>query len=744
MSNHALQDFRGRKCGATGANRPTAAVRLALRARPVDTQPRAQQNKVIWMRLLSGAVGVFGLLAAFAAFRLGDSFLYLVAVAALLCALTTAASARISAFMKIFVAIFSTETILFGLAVLLLHAGLWHDKLKNFTPPDSLPLTVAMFSILVYVVARLNVMREPLRIADLYFTQGDAGSARVWPFGAYTALERRIAIAMISTLVVINQAQVAIMVRLSFFNRDWFNAIQAKDAPTFWSLLFWVFTPWAFVYVASAIIEFVLQSMLVIRWRRWLTDFYVSHWLGHHAHYRMSLAGGAADNPDQRIAEDVNRFIIGGGDGEGIYSYSILLISTLSSLVSFSIVLWELSGNYAIPGTDIVIPGLLFWVALVYAVFGTLVTHFIGRSLVGMYFERQRVEADFRFSLARLREYAEQVALLSGERAEQSALGGKFGAVIANYLRIVAQRKKLMAFTATYGQISPIIPYIFTAPFYFAGKIQLGVMTQTAGAFGRVESALTFFVNNYTSLAGFTSVVQRLASFDAAIGAAERARDAGPRRTPAPAGGPMELERVSVALPNGKEIVRADALVFKPGESALITGPSGSGKSTLLRATSGIWPYGSGRIRIPEGESALVLPQRPYLPNGTLRAAVSYPAEPGAYADADIRAALQAARLEPFADRLDDDDVWSQRLSGGEQQRLAVARALLAKPRWLLLDEATAALDEKLEAEVYQAIFDHLPQTTVISIGHRSTLLAMHKRHLNLEKQADGVYMPRG
>ena len=206
----------------------------------------------------------------------------------------------------------------------------------------------------------------------------------------------------------------------------------------------------------------------------------------------------------------------------------------------------------------------------------------------------------------------------------------------------------------------------------------------------------------------------------------------------------MELERVSIALPNGKEIVRADALVFKPGESALITGPSGSGKSTLLRATSGIWPYGSGRIRIPEGESALVLPQRPYLPNGTLRAAVSYPAEPGAYADADIRAALQAARLEPFADRLDDDDVWSQRLSGGEQQRLAVARALLAKPRWLLLDEATAALDEKLEAEVYQAIFDHLPQTTVISIGHRSTLLAMHKRHLNLEKQADGVYMPRG
>lgn len=696
------------------------------------------------MRLLSGAVGVFGLLAAFAGYKLEDSFLYLVASAALLCAFTTSASERISAFMKIFVAIFSTETIIFGLAVLALHAGFWHERFKDFTPPDSLPLTVSMFSILVFVVARLKVMQEPLRIADLYFTNRESGIARVWPFGSYTALERRIAVAMIATLVIINQAQVAITVRLSFFNRDWFNAIQAKDAPTFWKLLFSVFVPWAFIYITSAIVEFVLQSMLVIRWRRWLTDFYVSHWLGDHAHYRMSLASGAADNPDQRIAEDVNRFIIGGGDGEGIYTYSIQLISTLSSLVSFSIVLWELSGNYAIPGTEIVIPGLLFWVALIYAVFGTLVTHFIGRSLVGLYFERQRVEADFRFSLARLREYAEQVALLSGENAEQSALGGKFRAVIANYLRIVAQRKKLMAFTATFGQVSPIIPYIFTAPFYFAGKIQLGIMTQTAGAFGRVENALTFFVNNYTSLAGFTSVVQRLSSFDQAIKAAEDARDAGPNRVAAPPAGPVTLDKVSIRLPDGREIVRADGLAFAPGESTLITGQSGSGKSTLLRATSGIWPYGSGQIRIPEGDSALVLPQRPYLPHGTLRAAVSYPAEPGAYPDEDIRAALKAARLEAFVERLDDDDMWSQRLSGGEQQRLAIARALLARPKWLLLDEATAALDEKLEAVVYHAIFERLPQTTVISIGHRSTLLDMHTRHLNMEKQADGVFAPQG
>ena len=695
------------------------------------------------MKALGAAVGVFAVLAAIAGRQTGDTFLYLVAAAALLCAVATWASAGISSFLKIFVAIFSSETIVFGLATLAIREGMWPERFKEYTPPDSLPLTVAMFSILVFVIAGRPVIKEMMRIADLYFDNTDTGTARIWPLKPFGAMERRIAVGMVVFLVLVNQAQVGITVRLSFFNRDLFNAIQNKDAASFWQLLFWVFTPWAFIYVASAVIEFVVQSMLVIRWRKWLTDFYVSHWLGGHAHYRMSLVG-AADNPDQRIAEDVNRFIIGGGDGEGIYSYSILLISTLSSLVSFAIVLWNLSGNYAIPGTDTVIPGFLFWVALIYAAVGTLVTHVIGRSLVTLYFDRQRVEADFRFSLARLREYAEQVALLAGERAEQSALGRRFGAVIANYLRIVDRRKKLMAFTATYGQISPIIPYVFTAPFYFAGKIPLGVMTQTAGAFGRVEGALTFFVTYYTSLAGFKAVVDRLSSFDTSIAAAIAAGADGPRLVQGKAGGPVTLDNLDVALPNGRNIVRADRLSFQPGESALITGPSGSGKSTLLRATSGVWPYGAGRIETPEGARALVLPQRPYLPNGSLRAAVSYPAEPGAYPDAEICAALDAAKLPQLKDRLDDEDSWSQRLSGGEQQRLAIARALLARPDWLLLDEATAALDEKLEAEIYAAIAERLPNTTVISIGHRSTLLAMHKRHLNMEPVDGGAFSPKG
>jgi vitamin B12/bleomycin/antimicrobial peptide transport system ATP-binding/permease protein len=694
------------------------------------------------MKALGSAVGVFAALAALVARHSGDNFLYVVAAVALICAATTWASASISSFLKIFVAIFSTETILFGLTGLAVRESLWPDRFKDFLPPDSLPLTVAMFSILVFVVAGRPVVREMTRIADRYFTQGDAGAARIWPLPPFRGLERRIAVAMVVVLVLINQAQVGITVRLSFFNREWFDAIQAKNQPEFWNQLLWVFIPWAFVYVTSAVIEFVVQSMLIIRWRRWLTDFYIQHWLGDHAHYRMNLVG-AADNPDQRIAEDVSRFIEGGGGGGyGIYSYSILLISTLSSLVSFAIVLWNLSSNYAFPGTDIVIPGFLFWVALIYAAVGTLITHLIGRALVRLYFIRQRVEADFRFALARLREYAEQVALLSGERAEQNALGRIFGTVISNYLDIVQNRKKLMAFTSLYGQISPIIPYVFTAPFYFADKIKLGVMTQTAGAFGRVEGALTFFITYYASLADFKAVLDRLASFDSSIEAAHASALSGPRVAQGATGGAIELNHVTVALPNGRKIVGADGLRFEKGESALITGPSGSGKSTLLRAASGIWPYGSGDIATPEGTRALVLPQRPYLPNGSLRAAVSYPAEPGAFTDQEIHAALDAARLPALKERLDDVDLWSQRLSGGEQQRLAIARALLAKPDWLLLDEATAALDEKLESEVYRAIAEHLPNTTIISIGHRSTLLALHKRHLNMQPGADGLYTP--
>jgi putative ATP-binding cassette transporter len=692
------------------------------------------------MKPLSICVALFGLLALAVAALAKDASTAVLGIAALICGFTTFRSAVISSFLKIFVGIFSVETIVFGLGVLLVQAELWPAALANYELPESLPLSVAVFSIAVYAVAQSDVVRQITRIADRYFDAGESAQARIWPFRPFTDTERHIAIAMVVFLVVLNQAEVAITVRLSFFNRDWFNALQNKDEAAFWQQLLFVFTPWVFILVAMTVVEFFTQQMLVIRWRRWLTNHFVSRWLAAHTHYRISLVAGETDNPDQRIAEDVFRFINGGSDGSitayGLYDFSILLISTITTLVSFSVVLWGLSDNFTFPGTDLKIPGFLFWIALIYALSGTVITHLIGRPLIRLYFVRQHREADFRFSLARLREYTEQVALLSGESAEKDMVGRRFGALIANFIELVYVRMWVTAFSRTFGQISPILPYVFTAPFYFLGKIELGIMTQTADAFGKVSDAMTIVVNYYTELAGFKSVVDRLNSFDRAIDQAQELAAAGPVLGAAEAP-QVALEGVHIGLPNGRRIVEAVDFKLAAGENVLLTGPSGSGKSTLFRAISGIWPYGDGRIRIPAGAQVMVVPQKPYIPIATLRSAVTYPAVPGAYADDDIRRALADAQLGALAGELDREDVWSQRLSGGEQQRLALARALLLRPQWLLLDESTSALDEKLEAELYATLAKRLPSTTVVSIGHRSTLAAFHRRRLEMMAEGD-------
>jgi vitamin B12/bleomycin/antimicrobial peptide transport system ATP-binding/permease protein len=695
------------------------------------------------MKPFAVIVLVFAVAAAVVGQIAGDTGVIMLAVVALICAATTFKADKISAFLKIFIGIFTTELVVFGALHLVSAADLWPAGLAAYQLPLSLPLTVALFAILVYGVSFIPLVRRMMLITDRYFTAPDRAPTRIWPFPPFVTLERGVAITMIVFLVLINQAQVGISLRLSFFSRDWFNAIQAKDAATFWHQLFAVFLPWAFIYVASVVIEFVVQSTLVIKWRRWLTRFYVDHWLSNHTHYQMALAGGGADNPDQRISEDISRYIDGGQTGYGIYTFTILLISQLSSLVSFSILLWDLSADFTLPFTTIAMPGFLFWVACVYAGFGTLMTHLIGRPLAGLSFVRQRYEADFRFSLARLREYSEQVALLRGEAAEKASLMTRFSSIVKNYFEIISCRKSLTAFTSFYGQISPFIPYIVAAPFYFAGKIELGIMTQTARAFANVDSSLNFFVTYYVSMADFKSVLERLLSFDAAIEKAQAFETAKGGIMHAAGGSGVAFEGVRLFLPNGRPIVEASGLELAPKESVFLTGPSGAGKSTFFRAISGIWPYGKGKIETPSGARVMLLPQKPYIPIGTLRAAVAYPHTPDQIGDAAIRAALEAAELGSLIGELDVEDVWSQRLSGGEQQRLAVARALLAKPDWLFLDEATSAMDEDMEHAVYGILREKLPGATIVSIGHRSTLARYHKRHLAMTPTESGAYSPR-
>jgi putative ATP-binding cassette transporter len=456
----------------------------------------------------------------------------------------------------------------------------------------------------------------------------------------------------------------------------------------------------------------------------------------------MSLVAGQTDNPDQRISEDIFRFINGGADGSsasyGIYDFSILLISTVTSLVSFSIVLWDLSSSFTFPGTNVILPGFLFWVALIYAAAGTLITHLIGRPLINLYFQRQHMEADFRFSLARLREYTEQIALLNGEGAEKTILKGRFTDLVNNFVDVIFRRMKVTVFTQIFGQVSPIIPFVFTAPFYFAKQINLGTMTQTAQAFGQVSGALNFFITYYNYLAGFKSVVDRLNSFDAAIDQAESLVGVGPAHIAAEAGAKdVALDDVDLKLPDGRHIVDIEHLDLANGQSVAVSGPSGTGKSTLFRAIAGIWPYGGGRVSSPKGTHVMVVPPKPYIPIGTLRAAVTYPAVAGAYRDDEICSALVDARLANLVGELDREDVWSQRLSSGEQQRLAVARALLTRPDWLLLDESTSAVEEKLEAELYAVLKQRLPNTTIVSIGHRSSLTPLHQRHLEMTPEGD-------
>jgi vitamin B12/bleomycin/antimicrobial peptide transport system ATP-binding/permease protein len=557
----------------------------------------------------------------------------------------------------------------------------------------------------------------------------------------YTSDEKWSAWGLLIAILVLRLSLVGMTVILSFWNREFFNSLQDKDFTAFFELLFvYRRTPSGFmpgfceiaaVYILVAVYFTYLSQWLQIRWRRWLTVRLLDEWLADRAYYRISLtmdrAAIGTDNPDQRIAEDIRDYV------DNTLTLGISLLANIVTLVSFLGILWSLSGTIELFG--IPVPGYMVWVALIYAIVGTWLTHLVGRPLAALRFRQQRVEADFRYSLVRVRENMEGIALYSGEAEEKGILGHRFGAVIGNWWAIMQRTKLLNALTAGYEQVAVVFPFIVAAPRFFSGEIPLGGLTQTAGAFGRVQDALSWFISRYPDLAQWHAIVERLTTFHRAVVAARAAFGTG-LAVADPGGRSVAMQDATVELPNGMKLLENADLVLEPGHSVVISGRSGSGKSTLFRALAGIWPFGHGRVQRPV-ERCLFLPQRPYIPLGTLRHVVTYPCPATDFSREEVVQALEDTGLGQFASRLDDDEHWAQQLSGGEQQRLALARALLIKPDWLFLDEATASLDPEAESELYRTLKAKLPNTTLVSIAHRPSVAAFHERHLVLER-ADG------
>jgi len=560
--------------------------------------------------------------------------------------------------------------------------------------------------------------------------------ATVWRIAApYFRSEDKLAgRALLAAVITIELSLVGIDVLLNQWNNRFYNALQEKDWDGFVREI-GIFSLLAACYIALAVYQLYLNQWLQIRWRRWLTSHYLGEWLQDANHYRMQLQGDAADNPDQRITDDVKLFV------ERTLDIGVGLLSATVTLGSFIVILWGLSGAspLTIFGREFTIPGYLVWGALIYAVFGTALTQWIGSPLVNLDFQQQRYEADFRFNLVRVRENSEQIALLQGERAERQRLSERFSRVVDNWYGIMQRTKRLTAFTASYAQAAVIFPYVLVAPAYFADKIHLGGMMQTASAFSSVQKALSFFVSIYRALAEWRAVVARLDGFEMAIGsaAALTKRTDSIHVVPSPGSDKIELEQLLVRLPNGRPLVSADGFSIRSNERTLVTGPSGAGKSTLFRAIGGVWPFGRGSIVIPAKTELMMLPQRPYFPVGSLKAAIAYPAEAGSLGTDRIRDALIAVGLPQLASQLEEDAHWNRILSLGEQQRLGLARALLHAPQYLFLDEATASLDEASEARLYRLLEEKLPATTIVSIGHRSTLEAFHQRHVVLSPNGD-------
>ena len=549
--------------------------------------------------------------------------------------------------------------------------------------------------------------------------------------------ERWKAWGLLALIIALVLVMVYINVLLTDWNRTMYDSLQNKDYVAFKGLL-WQFSYLAFAYIVVATARIYLTQSLQIRWRSWMTDKYMARWLDHQAYYRMEQ-GHIADNPDQRIAEDLRSLT------SNTISLVLGFISSAVTLVSFVGILWAISGpiSFAFMQHDWVIPGYMVWFAIAYAGVGSWIIWWIGKPLVVQSFNQERFEANYRFGLIRIREHAEAIALYRGERRERGELNLRFEDIRQNWWAIMRTTKSLNIAVNFYGQFAIIFPMLVAAPRYFSGAMSLGVLMQLSSAFGQVQDALSWFINAFTTLADWKASINRLAGFNLAVEQAQKqpASISVERNNV----GAILLDKVDLALPDGSALIGGVNVAIHPGERILVSGPSGCGKSTLFRAIAGIWPYGGGDIQIPHKAKLMFVPQSSYLPIGTLRSALAYPADDSAYTDLAMCHYLDLCRLSHLKGQLDVYNNWGNRLSPGEQQRLAFARVFLTRPEVVFLDEASSAMDGETEEALYSLLQEELPQSAIVSIAHRETVARYHQQrwHFSNRDNAPGDSVSR-